>query len=105
MRDRSRETQTPTDGGHERVPVSDWATLEDHLRRFAGRGSVEASDGRIAVSVGSARFAVPRAGSVETGMSLHSFEQEGVEALYFDHEAGHVQVRGGDGLVYEFRRP
>lgn len=93
------------DGGYETVPLSDWEAVEAHLRRFADGGRVVADEERIALSVGSARFAVTREGHVETGMPLHEFTKDEVESLRFDHGSGVVQVHGADGLAYEFRHP
>jgi hypothetical protein len=94
-------------GDFVRVPLSEWEAVVEHLQRFGEPGSVTVGDDRIRVETGSADLAVTRAGRVETGMPLHDFASEGVDALYVDHERGRVQVRGTEesGLEYEFRRP
>jgi hypothetical protein len=94
-----------TDGGYTTVPLEDWAAVTEHCRRFADGGSVTVADERIDLSMGSAHVTVGRDGTVATGMALHSFELDAVERLHFDHEAGYLQVRGPNGLAYEFRRP
>ena len=78
--------------------------MEEHLRRFAEGGRVDASDDRIDVRVGSARFAVTRHGGVDTGMPLHEFSAADAEALVFDHDGGAIRIEGDD-VRYEFRRP
>lgn len=93
------------DGGYTAVSIADWASVVEHLRQFGERGTVDVEDDRVAVSVGGSSLTVTRDGRVETGMSLHGFQRENVETLEIDHEAGHLRVRGDDGLVYEFRRP
>ncbi|MFC4548843.1 MULTISPECIES: hypothetical protein [Halorussus] len=93
-----------SDPEFERVPVAEWDSLVDHLRRFAADGEFNEADDRAVVTVGDARFSVTREGHVETEMVLHEFEDEHVGALYFDHEGGRVRVDGG-GTTYEFRRP
>ncbi|NHN48346.1 hypothetical protein G9464_12160 [Halostella sp. JP-L12] len=89
---------------YERVPIADWAAVEDHLRRFAEGGELSRSDEGVAVTVGSARLTVTRDGRVEAGMPLHEFEDGGVEALYVDHDGGRIRIEGGD-RSYEFRKP
>ncbi|PSP54907.1 hypothetical protein BRC82_07855 [Halobacteriales archaeon QS_1_67_19] len=91
-------------GDYERVSVSDWPALTDHLRDFAGDGEVSESAEGIEVTVGSARFEITRDGRVAAGMPRHDFEDDAVEALYFDHDRGAVRVESG-GRSYEFRRP
>jgi hypothetical protein len=86
----------------ERVPVEDWAAVEAALRGFDA--DVETSENRLVLCAGSARFAVSRDGTVETGMPLHGFTASGVDTLRVDHEAGHVRVSTGD-VEYEFRVP
>jgi len=99
------DTDTPDPEGYERVPIDDWAGIESHMRRIAGRGSIETSDAEIAVQSGSARFAVTRDGGIDAGMPLHAFEKGDIEALYFDHGRDRIRVYGSGGLAYEFRKP
>jgi hypothetical protein len=94
-----------TDGGFDRVPLSDWGAVETHLRRFAVGGHVDRDDDRVSVDVGSAHVTVTRDGRVEAGMPLHAFEAAAIEALYIDDETGRLQIRDDDALRYEFRRP
>jgi hypothetical protein len=89
--------------GYVRVPIDDWEKLERHLREVDG--SVETVDGVIQLRSGSAQFTVTREGDVDTGMPLHAFEREGVEALYVDTERDRIRVYGPEGLAYEFRSP
>ncbi|MFB6296709.1 MAG: hypothetical protein ABEH66_07735 [Halobacteriales archaeon] len=98
-------TDTPDPEGYERVPIEDWGAIESHMRRIAGRGSIETSDVEIAVRSGSARFAVTRDGEVDAGMPLHAFETGDIDALYFDHGRDRIRVYGSEGLAYEFRKP
>ncbi|WP_137286438.1 hypothetical protein [Halorussus salinisoli] len=88
----------------ERVPVEDWNAIADHLREIAADGEVSESGEGIEITVGSATFLVTKDGRVSAGMPLHDFEDGGVEALYFDHDADAIRVEGGD-LSYEFRKP
>ena len=83
------------------VSVDDWDAVERGLRGFDGE--VEADDDRLILRRGSARFAVSRDGTVETGMPLHSFSGE-AETLRFDHEEGTIGVSAA-GVDYEFRVP
>ncbi len=89
---------------YERVPIEEWDLVADHLRKFATGGEVDESDEGIEVTVGSATLLVTKDGRVAAGMLLHDFEDGGVEALYFDHDADAVRVEGGD-VSYEFRKP
>lgn len=90
---------------YERVPISDWRAVEDHLREFVREGGeVAESAERIEVRVGNASFSVTRDGIVTAGMALHDFEDGGVEALYFDHERERIRIESGDSS-YVFRRP
>jgi hypothetical protein len=91
--------------GYERVPIEDWSAIEEHLRRAAGRDAIEASDAEISLHSGSARFVVTTEGDVNTGMPLHGFATEGVDALYVDAVRGRIRVYGPNGLDYEFRIP
>jgi len=91
-------------GDYERVGIENWNAIVDHLREFAAGGEVSESDEGIEITVGSATFLVTRDGRVAAGMPLHDFEDGGVEALYFDHDAEAIRVEGGD-LSYEFRKP
>jgi hypothetical protein len=100
-----RAIRLRTDGGYTAVPVADWPTVVEHLRRFGEPGTVDVDTDRVAVSVGRSSVTVTREGRVETGMPLHGFRREDVDTLEFDHEAGTLRIRDGDGLVYEFRRP
>jgi hypothetical protein len=105
----TRMTETPEPGSvpeeYERVPIEDWEGIEEHLRRAAGRGAVDASGSEISLRSGSATFTVTHAGDVDTGMPLHGFAKEGVDALYVDAGRGRIRVYGPDGLAYEFRIP
>jgi hypothetical protein len=89
---------------YERVPIEEWTLVADHLREFAGDGEVDESDEGIEVTVGSATLLVTKDGRVTAGMPLHDFEDGGVDALYFDHDADAIRVEGGD-VSYEFRKP
>jgi hypothetical protein len=98
-------TDTPDPEGYERVPMEDWEAIEEHLRRIADRGALEASEEEVVVRAGSARFGVTRDGGIDAGMPLHGFEKGDVEALYVDHDGDRIRVYGPDGLAYEFRKP
>lgn len=99
-------TPEPTGGDYEQVDIDDWDALTEALRRFAGSGSVEEDEASITVRTGSAHVTVSRDGTVETGMPLHGFEAQHVEALYVDFDRGRIQIRDPQsGLEYEFRRP
>ncbi len=37
-------------------------------------------------------------------MPLHEYADDGVDALYVEHERGRIRIEGGD-RSYEFRRP
>jgi hypothetical protein len=91
-------------GDYERVPLSDWGAVADHLREFGADGEVSESDEGIEVRVGSATFLVARDGRIAAGMPLHDFEEGEVEALYFDHDREAIRVEDGD-RSYEFRKP
>lgn len=86
-----------------RVPVDDLGTLEQHLREVGG--SVEATDEAVRLESGRAHLTVTREGNVDTGMPLHTFQTDGVDALYVDTDRGRVRVYGPEGLSYEFRTP
>jgi hypothetical protein len=88
----------------ERVLLSDWSAVVEHVRRFGESGSVEIADDRAVAEFGTAHLTVERDGRVESGMPLHAFDADGVEALAFDHDDGAVRVTAGD-VRYEFRRP
>jgi hypothetical protein len=104
--DESSPTDAPLpDGGFVTVSLDDWSAVEEHCRRFADGGAVEADDDRISVTTGGASLTVGRDGSVETGMALHSFRKAAVEQLQFDHANGTLRVRGPEDLIYDFRRP
>lgn len=92
-----------TDGGYDRIPLSEWDRLASALADL-DRADVTVGDDRIELRSGSARLAVTREGGIEASMPLHDFRREGVDALYVDRETGRVQVRT-DGLEYEFRNP
>jgi len=81
--------------------VDDWPAVEQELGRL---GPVEANDERIVLWLGSARFAVTRAGEVEATMPLHEFTAETVSRLRVDPDGGRVSV-SADGVEYEFRAP
>jgi hypothetical protein len=93
------------DDDYTEVAVADWERVVEHLRRFGEPGTVDVEDDRVTVSVGGASATVTRDGRVETGMPLHGFRLEETDVVEFDHDAGHLRVRGPDGLAYEFRRP
>lgn len=97
--------RTDATDSYERVPLADWAGIEEHARRIAGRDSIEVTETEVLVRSGDAQFGVTREGTVDTGMRLHSFEKGDVEALYFDHDRERIRVYGPDGLAYEFRKP
>jgi hypothetical protein len=86
------------------IPLTDWHRVESELRRLSG--TVTATDERIELQSGSARFAVTRDGRVETGMPLHDLTTGGVTALDVDHERGAIRLVTDDGEIeYEFRIP
>lgn len=94
------------DDRFERYPLADWSAVESALDQFGSRGTVEDHDDGITVRTGSAHVTVYRDGSVETGMPLHDFEFDDVEALYLDADDGRLRIRDEEtGLSYEFRRP
>ncbi|WP_254765774.1 hypothetical protein [Salinilacihabitans rarus] len=100
----------PTDErreGARRVPLSDWDAVVEHLERFCAGGEFEVDDGRAVCRFANARLAVSRDGTVETGMPLHAFARDGVDALAFDHDRGELTVATADGdrSTYTFRRP
>ncbi|MFB6229321.1 MAG: hypothetical protein ABEH88_12360 [Halobacteriales archaeon] len=106
------EHTTDDDGGsnphdvpeaYTRVPIEDWEELERHLREV--EGTVETTDGVIQLRSGDAQFTVTRDGDIDTGMPLHAFEREGVEALYVDADGDRIRVYGSEGVSYEFRSP
>jgi tetrahydromethanopterin S-methyltransferase subunit G len=86
-----------------RVAIEDWEELERRLREV--EGSVETVDGVIQLRSGDAQFTVTREGDIDTGMPLHAFEREGVEALYVDADRDRIRVYGPEGVAYEFRSP
>jgi hypothetical protein len=89
---------------YERVAIEDWTAIVSHLREFAEGGDISESGEGIEVTVGSATLLVTKDGRVAAGMPLHDFEEGGVEALYFDHDADAIRVESGD-RSYEFRKP
>lgn len=98
----TEDTDSPTDA--DAVPLTDWDRIESHLRRLAG--TVTASDDRLELRSGSARFAVTRAGHVDAGMPLHDLTTAEVTALAFDHDRGAIRlVTDGGAVEYEFRVP
>lgn len=90
---------------YDRVPLDDWAGIEERLRRVAGPGAVTVSGGEIRLASGSATFTVTREGEIDAGMPLHGFAKGGVDALYVDADRGRIRVYGPGGLAYEFRVP
>lgn len=92
------------DEEYDMVPLSDWERVREAFERFCD-GTLVEDDGRIECRSGAATFAVTRDGVVDTGMPLHEFGREGVEALGFDHGNGAIVIRGTDGLRYVFRQP
>jgi hypothetical protein len=93
----------PEDAHYDRVATDDRDAVEDHLRRFADTGRVDAAGERIFAEMDSASFSVGRDGKVSAGMPLHDFEAV-ADVLLFDHDGGAIVVRGDD-FDYEFRRP
>lgn len=91
------------DSDFERVPIDDWPAVVDAVERFAPDGDVETDDDSVSATTGSARIRITRDGAVETGMPLHGFAIDGIEAVYVDAERGLLQIR--EGVDYEFRRP
>ncbi|MFC4542153.1 hypothetical protein ACFO5R_09455 [Halosolutus amylolyticus] len=87
-----------------RIPLTNWETVRDELRRFGETGNVTAEDDRIRIDFGSARVEVTRNGRVSTGMPLHEFEQDGAVELVVDHDAGALTI-DADDVTYTFRRP
>lgn len=86
------------------IPLADWDRVEAALRELDG--TVTASDGRLELQSGSARFAVNRDGRVEAGMPLHDLSTENVSALAVDHDRGAIRLVTDDGgVAYEFRVP
>ena len=107
MDDPARRTRLP-DGGRERVAISDWESVVDHLGDFCTGGEFTADDDGVVCEFPNARLRVTRDGAVETGMALHTFERTGVESLLVDHERGELTVGAttdGERLEYTFRRP
>ncbi|MFB6178816.1 MAG: hypothetical protein ABEI77_03715 [Halorientalis sp.] len=103
----ARRTRLP-DGGPERVALADWGTVVDHLDDFCQGGKFTVEDDCVTCEFPNAQVVVTRDGTVETGMPLHTFEREGVDALLFDHERGELTVElgaEGDRLGYTFHRP
>jgi hypothetical protein len=86
------------------IPLTDWHRIESALRDL--HGTVTASDDRIELQSGSARFAVTRDGRVEAGMPLHDLTTGSVTALEFDHERSAIRlVTDDEETAYEFRIP
>ncbi|MFB6127903.1 MAG: hypothetical protein ABEJ79_11500 [Halolamina sp.] len=92
------------DGERERVSLSEWSRVVDHLERLGETGDVAVDADEVSVRVGSSSVVVTRDGRVETGMPLHEFAADGVAALAFNHDAGVLAVETDD-VTYEFRRP
>lgn len=91
-------------GEADAIPLTDWVRIESNLRELDG--TVTATDERIELQSGSARFAVDREGQVEAGMPLHDLTTGGVTALAVDHDRGAIRLVTDDGTVdYEFRVP
>jgi len=88
----------------ERVSIEDWDAVVDALERFAAGGTVETDEYSVTAETGSARVRITRDGAVETGMPLHGFAMDGIEAVHVDTERGLLQIREG-AVDYEFRRP
>jgi len=91
------------DAGYDRVAADDFDAVEEHLRRFADTGHVDAAGERIFAEMDSASFSVGRDGEVSAEMPLHDFAAV-TDVLRFDHDGGAIVVRGDD-FDYEFRRP
>jgi hypothetical protein len=87
----------------ERIPIAEWARLQEALGRFCA-GGVEVDGGRLTCRCGSATFTVSRAGDVEAGMPLHGFATSGVEAVGVDATGGRLLVEAGE-TQYVFRHP
>lgn len=87
-----------------RIPLGEWGTLTDELRRFGRGGDVTATTDRIRIDFGSAHVAVTRDGTLRTGMPLHDFAHDDAAAVVLDHDAGTLAV-DADGVRYTFRRP
>jgi hypothetical protein len=87
-----------------RIPLSQWDTLADELRRFGRGGDVTVTADRIRIDFGSAHVAVTRDGTLTTGMPLHDFAHDDAAAVVLDHDAGTLAVDAG-GVSYTFRRP
>ena len=86
------------------IPLTDWGQVESALRGLDG--TVTASDDRLELRSGSARFAVTRDGKVDAGMPLHDLQTDDVVALTFDHERPAIRLETAeDGVRYEFRVP
>jgi hypothetical protein len=86
------------------IPLTDWERVESELRELDG--TVTASDDRLELQSGSARFAVDRDGKVDAGMPLHDLTTENVTGLAVDHDRGAIRLVTDDGEVtYEFRVP
>jgi hypothetical protein len=86
------------------IPLTDWGQVESALRGLDG--TVTASDERIELQSGSARFAVTRDGHVDAGMPLHDLTTGGVTALVVDHDRDAIRLVTDDGeTAYEFRVP
>lgn len=100
----TRASEDETDETDDPIPLSDWDRLEAELREL--HGTVTASDDRIELKSGSARFAVTRDGRVEAGMPLHDLTTGSVTALAVDDERGAIRlVTDDEETAYEFRIP
>jgi len=87
-----------------RVPLNEWESLIDELRRFGHTGDVTATEDRIHIDFGSARVELSRDGILQTGMPLHDFTHDDTVAVIVDHDAGTLTV-DADTVSYTFRRP
>ncbi|MFC5365723.1 hypothetical protein [Salinirubrum litoreum] len=103
--DPDTEAESDADGSvDDAVPLTDWRRVESALRDLDG--TVTATDDRIELRSGSARFAVTRDGRVEAGMPLHDLTTGRVTALAVDHDRGAIRLVTDDGeMAYEFRLP
>lgn len=87
-----------------RIPLDEWDTLTDELRRFGRAGDVTVAADRIRIGFGSAHLTVTRDGTLRAGMPLHDFAHDDAAAVVLDHDAGTLAV-DADGVNYTFRRP
>jgi hypothetical protein len=87
-----------------RIPLDEWDTLTEELRRFGRGGDVTVTADRIRIDFGAAHVVATRDGTLNTGMPLHDFAHDDAAAVVLDHDDGTLAV-DADGVTYTFRRP